>query len=313
MTRSPCVSICLPVFNGQRFIGEAITSTLDQTFEDLELVISDNASTDGTPDLCREVAGRDHRVRYVRAELNRGLAWNFNRAFELARGRFVVWIGHDDVMARDFIRRCIEGLSQNPSMVLCFTDPQYIDEKGNMLPGVDLTNPGAGETPSDRFLRILFGGCDPICGLMRREVLKQTRLHAPYPDSDRTLLAEMGLRGKFLFIPDRLFHRRMHPLRTTTLYQDRWDRARIFDPSNPGTVVGPWVRQIADFITVIRRAPISQKERFRCYKYVYWWLSHHHEFIKEDLSRGLLITANRLRRRLDAPLSRMNGLRRIDK
>jgi glycosyltransferase involved in cell wall biosynthesis len=283
----------LPVFNGENFIRETLQSILTQTFADFELIISDNASTDGTSEICLEVCSRDARARYFRADRNRGLAWNFNRAFHLARGRYVAWIGHDDVMAPDYIARSVELLEQHPDIVLCFPDAQYLDENGNTV-DVDLRNPGAANTPSERFLGALFGPCDPIFGVMRRETLKQTRLHAPYPDSDRTLLAEMALRGKFLLMPERLFQRRMHPARTTTLYQDRWDRALIFDPNTAGTVIVPWLRQGVDFITVIRRAPIGWKERYRCCRYVHWWISHHRQTIFEDVQRGLLMATKRL-------------------
>src|SRR5215468_4385449 len=108
--RAPAVSICLPVYNGENFIGEAIESIVAQTFEDIELVISDNASTDGTAEICRLAAARDRRIHYFRAEINRGLAWNHNRAFELATGTYSCWIGHDDVMHPNYINLCHDML-----------------------------------------------------------------------------------------------------------------------------------------------------------------------------------------------------------
>src|SRR5262245_7281116 len=107
MTGAPTASICLPVFNGDNFVRQTIRSILDQTFTDFELIISDNASTDGTAAICEQFVAQDPRVRYYRSDVNRGLAWNFNRAFELARGRYVAWIGHDDLMAADYIKRCV--------------------------------------------------------------------------------------------------------------------------------------------------------------------------------------------------------------
>ena len=92
----PLVSVGLPVYNGERYLREAVDSVLGQTYVNLELVISDNASTDATEAICREYAARDPRVRYHRAERNRGAVWNFNRAFELARGEFFMWQAFDD-------------------------------------------------------------------------------------------------------------------------------------------------------------------------------------------------------------------------
>ena len=129
----PSVSICLPVYNGENYVREAITSILEQTFEDFELIISDNASTDGTGEICRDAATRDPRVRYYRAEVNRGLAWNHNRAFDLARGRYVAWIGHDDLMGRQYIGRCVEALEKDAGAVLAFAGYLYIDDKGSVI------------------------------------------------------------------------------------------------------------------------------------------------------------------------------------
>ena len=75
------VSLGLPVYNGERFVGQAIQSVLDQTFTDFELIISDNASTDSTPDICEDFARKDPRIRYIPQEINIGAKANFNRVF----------------------------------------------------------------------------------------------------------------------------------------------------------------------------------------------------------------------------------------
>jgi glycosyltransferase involved in cell wall biosynthesis len=293
-TRTPCVSVCLPVYNGERHIREAIRSILKQTFEDFELIISDNASTDGTQEICREVTARDDRLRYFRADANRGLAWNFNRAFELATGRYLVWMCHDDSMATEYISRCVEALERDAGAVVCFTNANYIDDKGHLINRADLKNPAASERPSERFHNILYDNGGYICGLMKTEVLKQTRLHGAYADSDRVLLAELGLRGRFRLIPDYLFSRRMYALQTTTKYRDRWDRTLIFDPSKAGKASCPWVREFVEFVAAIRRTPLCCTERLRCYKYLYWWSTVHRRFLSQDLRHGLRCTTRRI-------------------
>jgi glycosyltransferase involved in cell wall biosynthesis len=84
--RSPCVTVAPPVYNGERYVAGAIEGLLGQTFTDLELVISDHASTDGTEAICRSFAERDPRVRYLRHPGNRGLVWNHRLAL-IARRR----------------------------------------------------------------------------------------------------------------------------------------------------------------------------------------------------------------------------------
>src|SRR6185436_16671018 len=82
----PLVSIGLAVYNGARNVERALDTLLAQEFTDFELIVSDDASTDATPSICQRYAARDPRIRFVRAEQNRGAAWNFNRLVELARG-----------------------------------------------------------------------------------------------------------------------------------------------------------------------------------------------------------------------------------
>ena len=86
---TPRVSVGVPVYNGERFIRQTLDSLVDQSFKDLEIVISDNASTDGTAAICEEYARRDDRIRYVRNERNVGLAKNFNRVVERSEERRV--------------------------------------------------------------------------------------------------------------------------------------------------------------------------------------------------------------------------------
>ncbi len=129
----PRVTVGLPVYNGEKFLGEAIESVLDQTFEDFELVISDNASTDATEEICRDYAARDRRVRYARAPQNRGAAWNFNRAFELAGGEYFKWLAHDDVIGPRYLARTVEALDHDASLVLCHSQTGIIDGEGELI------------------------------------------------------------------------------------------------------------------------------------------------------------------------------------
>lgn len=286
--KAPYVSICLPVYNGERYLREVIGSIRAQTFENFELIISDNASTDGTKEICLEISIQDHRVSYFCSDVNRGLSWNWNRAAGLARGRYLVWICHDDRIEPNFISRCVEMLDLNPDAVLCFTNANYIDYRGNLLSAVDLTNPGGSDIPSKRFDGILSDSrCDPVCGLMRVASLERTHLHGAYADSDRVLLAEMALRGRFIHIPEWLFSRRLHASQTTTKYRDRWDRSLIFDPSKHGRLIIPWLRELIDLMRAILLGPITWNERYSCTRYLYWWCSVHSKFLKQDISRGL--------------------------
>src|SRR5215471_14033382 len=99
------VSLGLPVYNGQRYLAGAIQAILDQTFSDFELIICDNASTDETESICRDLAARDPRVRYHRNPANIGAAPNFNKTFELSTGEYFKWLAHDDLHEPTYLQR----------------------------------------------------------------------------------------------------------------------------------------------------------------------------------------------------------------
>ncbi|WNC86000.1 glycosyltransferase family 2 protein [Thermosynechococcus sp. QKsg1] len=98
------LSIGMPVYNGAKFIREALDSLLAQTFTDFELIISDNASTDETEAICREYAAKDKRIRYVRQAQNLGAAANFKYVLDEARGEYFMWAAADAEVLKDSLR-----------------------------------------------------------------------------------------------------------------------------------------------------------------------------------------------------------------
>lgn len=145
---SPEVSIALPVYNGENYLREAIRSVLRQTFEDFELLLLDNASTDATSEICRETVEQDQRAHHLRSDVNRGLIWNHNRGVESARGQYFMWIEHDDLIAEDYLDRCVNALNDDPKIVLSFTNTLIIDENGKEIDQV--SNHFDNSSPSSR-------------------------------------------------------------------------------------------------------------------------------------------------------------------
>ena len=91
--KKPRVSIAVPVYNGDNYLEYALKTALAQTYADFEIVISDNASTDRTEEICRRFVESDSRVHYYRSEVNRGVYWNFRRGLELSQGEYFMWLG----------------------------------------------------------------------------------------------------------------------------------------------------------------------------------------------------------------------------
>ncbi len=112
----------MPVYNGASFIRAALDSLLAQTFSDFELIISDNASTDGTESICRAYAGKESRIRYVRQPANRGAAFNFSFVLSQASGQYFMWAAHDDSWDKDYISSCISILEINSNVFACTTN-----------------------------------------------------------------------------------------------------------------------------------------------------------------------------------------------
>jgi len=113
----PKISIGLPVYNGERYLENAINRMLEQDYQDFELIISDNASTDKTQEICLEFCQKDSRIRYFRNEKNIGLSRNHNRTFEMARGEYFKWISHDDDYPKSMLKRFIETFQEQPKSV----------------------------------------------------------------------------------------------------------------------------------------------------------------------------------------------------
>ena len=126
----PAVTIGMPVYNGQRFIRQAIASVLAQSFADFELLVSDNASTDGTGQVCAEFAARDSRIRFVRQNQNIGAFLNFRYVTDHAAAPLLVWLAHDDVLDSGYLERCLQQMLANEHSVLVSSDFRIIDENG---------------------------------------------------------------------------------------------------------------------------------------------------------------------------------------
>lgn len=211
MSAAPRLTIGFPVCNGEKYIAEALDALLGQTFEDFELVISDNASTDGTGDICRSYEKLDSRVRYFRQPRNIGLSPNHNFVAYEARGELFKWASNDDLYARDLIGRCIDALDSCPDVVLAHSWTAQINDLGAVRKAFEYRLKTASPRAPERFRSPLFdNGGDDDYGVMRKEVLLRTAMHDSYHHADRTIVAELALHGRFYQVPDWLYFRRQH-------------------------------------------------------------------------------------------------------
>jgi glycosyltransferase involved in cell wall biosynthesis len=282
----PRVSIGMAVFNGGNYIREAIDSILAQTYEDFELIISDNASTDNTEDIVRAYAARDRRVRYYRNEHNVGLAKNYNLVFQLATGEYFKWAAHDDVVAPEFLAKCIEVLDRDHDVVLCQARAKIIDEDGRVI-GEDVpTLRTDSPRPRDRFIDVIqvSHSCHPQYGVVRARTLALTSLMGNYPASDRVLLARLALFGRFHEIPEGLFFARRHATQSLQAHANRYALTAFYDPAKRDKIIFPKWRILAGFWGALAGAPVSWVDRACCHGYMAKWTGHNLPALVSDLT-----------------------------
>ena len=273
VVRTPQVSIGLPVYNGENYLAEALDACLAQTFTDFELIISDNASTDGTAAIISAYAARDARIRAFRQPKNIGGGPNQNFVLAQARGEYYKLVAHDDLYAPTLLEQCVAVLDVRPEVVLCHGDMAFIDPEGKELCRYVYEMCTDSPSAPSRFKSLLYTpGGDDEYGVVRTAVARQVLPCGSYHNPGRPMVGEIALHGPFHQVPELLYYRRDHP--------DRGDRTRAIaarsarmDPRRAGQSATRLVLEyLATYFRVINRAPIAAADRRRCYWHVVVWL-----------------------------------------
>jgi glycosyltransferase involved in cell wall biosynthesis len=276
---SPKLSIGLPVYNGERFLSQALECLLAQTYRDFEIIISDNASTDRTQQICHDYLRRDPRIRYVRNAQNLGAVANCNRVFQLSTAPLFKWAAHDDLHRETYLESCVQLLDNNQNVVLAHSGTTFIDEHGKPFPfdhdteeyldprtGVrqkaDSPKLGDRESVVERFWQVLVGARwgTHAFGVIRRRALQQTRLLPNFASNDRVLLAELALLGRFRSSPEQLFLRRLYPNGSWTLSKEELKGYLCTD----GKAYSRRARQVEAYFSAPRGKPIGTLDKLVC-------------------------------------------------
>lgn len=263
---APRVSIGLPVRNGEKYIGRAIDSLLEQDCSDFEIVICDNASDDTTPDIVRGYAAKDPRIKFHENGRDIGQIANMNRVFELASGEHFRWTGVDDWFESTYVSKCVEHLDLNPGVIAVSTYIKYFDDVGNEFyyeyTGERLESLRARR----RFSRLLwlarsdYRYSDLHYSMYRRSALKKTHLCQVAFATDRILAAELSLLGPFGHIPECLSYRRRVP----EVYDQRETLHQRYHPDQPDALRKSWRRLASSFNTLVNAAPLSGFQKTAC-------------------------------------------------
>jgi glycosyltransferase involved in cell wall biosynthesis len=265
----PLVSIGLPVYNGERFIRQAIESILIQDYANFELIISDNASTDATSEICQKYAERDARIQYVRNETNLGASPNHKRVFEMGRGDYFKWAAHDDECLPTFLSRCMSVFKEAPqSVVLVYPQSLIIDEEGTVVKEYRASIAAKTSRPHRRLASVLSNVVlgTPLYGVIRAKVLKQTRLIDAFFASDYVLFAELAMLGEIWELPELLLRKRFHPARSIVAHQTEQDYDRWLDTRRPGRirVLSRCHKLAFEYLRSAWHLPLGPYERVMC-------------------------------------------------
>ena len=219
MSSKKLVSIGLPTYNRDSLLREALNSLLKQTYTNFELIISDNASTDSTEEICKKYANKDSRIKYIRQKKNIGPINNFNFVFKEAKGDYFMWAPDDDLWEPEFIQELMEIHKRNEEVAVTFCAYDNITFSGEVIKNDPvLFEEGTKLNRYKRFKRFLRdrgGKCNYFYGIFKMEYLEKFKGFKEFKgipnyasSADTFFLLEMLTKGSFMATSKLLYHKR---------------------------------------------------------------------------------------------------------
>ena len=285
MAETPKVTIGLPVYNGERHLRRALDCLLAQDYGRIELLISDNASTDRTRSICEEYAARDARIKLNLNETNIGISGNFQLVLDRARGKYFMWAAHDDVWAKGFVGAMVSELENHPDAAVAMSAVERLHENGTPLDLVrheGNANPNV-MTPFQLALALAEGSPHHlfVYGLFRTEFLRQVFENFPRViAADRLMMIQASLSARFRYVDEVLHTRYINDQPIPVRYKDE-DLGRLWldrqahlkkDLATGPYLLRsrniPWQRKF--WIPIIVVWPILKRLYNRGYRFLYW-------------------------------------------
>ena len=269
---SPLASIGIPVYQGEDFLDKTLQSARNQKHEPLEIVVSDNASTDSTAAIVAQHAGADSRIRGVVQVENVGAAENYNAVFRESKGIYFAWNAHDDYSSPDFVFEGVRALEATPDAVVALPRTLRVDTSGAVLEEMVIPDALFSASRAIRFRAAARAEPEAVIfGLFRSDVLRSTALHGHFTGSDRNLVAELLLMGPAVMAGDSEFYLREHDNRSVRRLgrgRSRFSHPREgwYAPQRSGKMVFPSWRRLGSYLSTVSRADnLTIKDRSSCY------------------------------------------------
>jgi glycosyltransferase involved in cell wall biosynthesis len=273
--RPVVVTIGMPAYNAERTIRAAVDGMLRQSFPDFELIISDNASTDGTWSIVEQYARRDNRIRALRQERNIGANANYSAVFRLARSRYFKWASSNDWCAPELLERCVGYLDEYPRTVLVAPRSRIFSDTPDVYTDYDADVAFDQDNAVDRFIQVASSLAlnNVLNGVARTEVLRRTRLMEHYPEADIVLLGRIALEGRISLLNERMYYRRMSVDSATALMDEDGQRRHLYPYPTTRSLFPAW-RLAAGWVRAVLASDLRTSEKRRALDWVsrmIWW------------------------------------------
>jgi len=284
--KKPLVSIGLAVYNEEKFIEKTIDSLLKQDFEDFEIIISDNVSTDRTFEICLKYMNKDKRIRLHRNKRNLGTA-TLKSILKLADGKYFMLAGGHDLWEPSFISKCIDKLDSDPNIVLCHTKCAEIDREGNFIrimpDSLDTRNLSL-EEKLPKVWSLKTGV--PIYGLMRLDAFNSTNPFRGVLGTDIIVLSELSALGSIAYIDELLFYQRNHRQPESSEQSIRRTLKSMNPDQHKIKYETAWLDLLAGHMEVLSRQDISkEKENFLLNKLMECFKLNYGELPKTEVKK----------------------------
>lgn len=256
------VSIGMPLYNSEKYLKRSLNSLLDQDFKEYELIISDNASTDSTPEICREYSKKFKQLKINRNKKNLGVRANMRIVLEMAKGEYFMWAADDDLWSSDFISTLYEKLEMHPDAGVAMGAVRMVNEDGSLINEIEFT--GKDNPDQKNFFNMVTTVAIPpqkhnlfIYGLFRTEILKKA-MDGFNDDScrDRLLLCLIALTAGFKHVDRFLFTKTCYNVSSVRPWRIN---DPVFDKNKLRFHTLKWVYALTKATVLSRHIPLIRK------------------------------------------------------